>query len=154
MVALATTDYDLKRQYDFSKVEIVREYAPGLGEVPCVSSQIDLVIFNLLKNAAQAMHEDRDRVKAIPPRIVLRALQDGGMARIEVEDNGPGMDENARRRLFEPGEASGPEAGTGLGLSLSAYIIKDVHRGELWVESAPGEGTRFVIRIPLERREA
>ena len=70
MVALAATDYDLKKRYDFRNIEVVRDYDRELGEVPCIATHIELVALNLLKNAAQAMHSARryppDPLRASP----------------------------------------------------------------------------------------
>jgi len=69
-----------------------------------------------------------------------------------VEDNGPGMDEATRKRIFEPFfTTKGPDKGTGLGLSVSYFIVVNRHYGTITVQAAPGGGTRFVIRLPLER---
>jgi signal transduction histidine kinase len=71
------------------------------------------------------------------------------MVRVEIEDNGPGMDEATRKRVFEPFFTSKPPGvGTGLGMSVSYFIITEDHGGTLSVESASGGGTRFVIRLP------
>ncbi len=107
---------------------------------------------NLLRNAAQAMsapHPDK-----APAKIVLRTLHEGSSARIEVEDNGPGMDETMRRKIFEPFfTTKAPGVGTGLGLSVSYFIITSAHGGSISVESALGEGSTFTIRLPLEPHE-
>ena len=72
------------------------------------------------------------------------------MLRIEIEDNGPGMDRNTRKRLFEPFFTTKPEGiGTGLGLSVSYFIITEHHKGTLEVVSGPGRGACFIIRLPL-----
>ena len=71
---------------------------------------------------------------------------------IEVEDNGPGMNDAVRSRVMEPFfTTKSVGLGTGLGLSVSYFIIKDGHDGEMTVESAPGKGSLFSIRLPLER---
>ena len=71
---------------------------------------------------------------------------------MEIEDNGPGMDEDTRKRVFEPFFTTKPVgAGTGLGLSVSYAIITNNHRGTMEVESEPGQGTRFIIRLKLNR---
>jgi PAS domain S-box-containing protein len=148
-VALAANDYDLKKQYDFRHIEIVREYDPGLGPVVCQVNKIEQVILNLLKNAAQAL-AGRPRPAGEPPRITLRTGVEGDLARVEVGDNGPGMDETTRRRVFEPFFTTKPVGvGTGLGLSISYFIITDNHRGRLSVDSQPGEGSRFIIHLPF-----
>ncbi|HPX48735.1 MAG TPA: ATP-binding protein, partial [Treponemataceae bacterium] len=65
-------------------------------------------------------------------------------------DNGPGMDEAVRHRVFEPFFTTKPVGeGTGLGLSVSYFIITENHHGEMEVVSSPGEGATFIIRIPF-----
>ncbi len=73
---------------------------------------------------------------------------------IEIEDNGPGMDEDIRKRIFDPFFTTRDvDQGTGLGLSLSYYIIVDEHQGEMTVSSNPGQGTLFIIKLPVESVE-
>jgi len=145
-------DYDLKKKYDFRQIEIRREYAPNLPLVPCSENKIRQVFFNILKNGAHAM-AGNDR----PPRFTLRVLAEQAtgtppaqeMLRVEIEDNGPGMDEDTRKRIFEPFYTTKPVGtGTGLGLSISYFIITDNHKGSIWVVSVPGQGTKFIIRLP------
>jgi len=149
-VELAGGDYDLKKQYDFRRIEIVRDYDPVLGPVVCQPMEVEQVFFNILKNAAQAL-------KDTPPqqggrRIVLRTRAENGMAVAEIEDNGPGMSEEIRKRVFEPfytTKAIG--AGTGLGLSVAYFIVTQNHKGSVSVDSAPGQGARFTVRLPFAR---
>jgi signal transduction histidine kinase len=149
-VELASNDYDLKKQYDFRHIKIIRDFDPDLPRVPCVISEIEQVLLNLLRNAGQAIYSQRDRTEV--PRIILRTRQDEGSARIEVEDNGPGMDETVRKRIFEPFFTT-KGMGTGLGLSVSYFIITNNHFGSIRAESSPGKGTRFIIQLPLKRCE-
>ncbi len=145
-VDLAANDYDLKKNYDFRHIQIVRQYDPALPSVPCQASKIQQVILNLLKNGAQAMAEAGTE----SPRFTLRLKMQAGQAMIEVKDNGPGMPEEVRRRVFEPFfTTKEPGVGTGLGLSVSYFIITEDHNGSMQVESTPGRGTRFSIRLPL-----
>ncbi len=149
-LGLATSDYDLRKRYDFKHIEIVREFAADLPPLPITVTEIEQVMLNLLKNAAQAISERPRDESAPPPRIVIRTGREATMARIEVEDNGPGMTESVRRRVFEPFfTTKEPGKGTGLGLSVSYMIITNNHKGQLAVESAPDRGARFVIRLPL-----
>ncbi len=147
-VNLSASDYDLKKTYDFRKVTVVREYDPNLPPVPCTATQIEQVVLNALRNSAQAM---ADRLEGTPPpRIVLRTRQEGGMARIEIEDNGPGMSEEVRRKVFDPFFTTKiPGEGTGLGLSVSYYIVVSNHNGTIGMESWLGKGTRLAIELPL-----
>ncbi len=150
---LAATDYDLKTQYDFTRIEIVRDEEENLPSVPCEGSKIQQVLLNLLRNGAQAMQEAGTE----GPRFLLRTHREKErkMVTIEIEDNGPGMDEATRKRVFEPFFTTKSEGvGTGLGLSVSYFIITDNHGGEMVVESQPGCGTKFIIRLPLEVKNA
>jgi signal transduction histidine kinase len=149
-LALAATDYDLKKQYDFKRIEIIKAYGDGLPAVPCEGAKIQQVLLNVFRNAAQAM----TKAGVESPRIRVRTLfgSQRGMAVMEIEDNGPGMDEATRKRVFEPFFTTKPAGvGTGLGLSVSYFIITENHRGEMAVESRPGAGTIFIIRLPIER---
>ncbi|MCK5147599.1 PAS domain S-box protein, partial [bacterium] len=154
---LCANDYDMKKNYEFRDLEIIREYVEDLSLVPCEVSEIQQVILNLLKNGAQAMQTENDQLRLNNGNVkksgfILRVAheRDRNMMRIEVEDNGPGIDEATRRRIFEPFFTTKAEgSGIGLGLSVSYFIITENHGGEMWVESEVGRGTRFIIRLPL-----
>jgi len=146
-VALAQNDYDLKKSFDFKRIRMVKEYAADLNGVECTETELEQVFLNLLRNAAQAMSMD----EAVPadPRIVVRLSNVGSGVRCEFEDNGPGMSDEVRRRVFEPFYTTKPPGiGTGLGLSVSYFIVTSGHGGKMWVESAPGAGSRFIIELP------
>jgi signal transduction histidine kinase len=86
------------------------------------------------------------------PVFILRTGSDrlNNMAFVEIEDNGPGMDEQTRKRIFEPFFTTKPVGvGTGLGLSISYFIITKDHGGKISVESSPSSGTKFTVRLPL-----
>ncbi len=165
-VDLAGSDYDLKKKYDFRQIEIVRDYEPGLPLVPCEAAKIQQVLLNVLRNGAEAMqaHVDQSGRK---PCFTLRVQRDaisqrpaelplGSPAvRLDITDNGPGMPEETRRRVFEPFFTTKPVGvGIGLGLSVSYFIIRENHGGEMSVSSTPGEGTTFTIILPIERGAA
>jgi PAS domain S-box-containing protein len=147
-VELCSNDYDLERKYDFRNISIWRDFDRSLPPVPCTATQIEQVVVNLLRNSAQAMAANPDQVAA--PAIFLKTAREEGSAVITVRDNGPGMDEASRKRLFEPFfTTKSPGEGTGLGLSVSFFIITENHKGSIQVDSAPGAGTTFTIRLPL-----
>lgn len=150
-VELSSNDYDLKKKYDFRHIRIVREYDEALGAVQCTGTQIEQVFLNLLKNAAQAMSSAGEAEEVgEAPAIWLRTRQEPGFAVVEVEDNGPGMEESVSRHIFDPFFTTKPSGeGTGLGLSVSRFLIVEKHNGSIAVESKPGVGTKFVIRLPL-----
>jgi PAS domain S-box-containing protein len=146
---LAASDYDLKKKYDFRSIEIIRDYAPDMPEVPMVVVEMEQVMLNLLKNAAQAMIQLSSDKR---PRITLRLRREERYARLEVEDNGSGMEEDVRRRVFEPFfTTKEPGIGTGLGLSVSYMIVTQNHKGLMEVESKPGKGACFRVRLPLSK---
>jgi len=143
---LASQDYDFKKKYDFRTIEIVRQYAPDLPRVQCQPSEIQQVFFNILKNGGEAMHESG----IASPRFTLTLSQKEDMACFEIADNGPGMAPGVCKRIFDPFfTTKGAGQGTGLGLSVSYFIIKKVHGGGLEVSSVPGKGTCFTICLPL-----
>ncbi len=151
---LAANDYDLKKKYDFRHIRVVKEYAADVPDIQCVVTEIQQVVLNLLKNSAQAIAEKEFGGKD-GPVITLRLSREGDWARIELEDNGPGIEENIRKRVFEPFFTTKEVGvGTGLGLSVSYFIITNNHKGAMEVESRPDEGTRFIIHLPLTRRQS
>lgn len=151
-VGLAAHDFDLKKKYDFRHIRIIREFDPDLPDVPCVFTEIEQVILNLLKNAAQAMIE-KEFIEETP-QIFLRLKKEIDMIRIEVEDNGPGIKDDIRNRIFEPFfTTKSVGVGTGLGLSVSYFIIINNHKGNISVESIPGKGAKFIIHLPIRITE-
>ena len=144
-VELAANDYDLKKQYDFRRIRIEREYEEDIPFVPCEESKIQQVFFNLIRNGAQAMAS-----KQADACFVLRVGRQGEDIRVEIADNGPGMSEELRKRIFEPFFTTKKVGeGTGLGLSVSYFIVVENHGGSMEVESLPGEGTTFILTLPL-----
>jgi PAS domain S-box-containing protein len=144
---LAASDYDLKKHYDFKDIDIVRDYTPNLPKVPVITLELEQVLLNLFKNAAQAIAFSKDKKS---PRITLRTKQTALWAVIEVEDNGPGMSSEVEKRIFEPFYTTKAVGiGTGLGLSVSYAIITNNHHGHFEVHSHPDSGTCFTISLPL-----
>ncbi|WP_210394666.1 PAS domain-containing sensor histidine kinase [Motiliproteus sediminis] len=143
---LASHDYDLKRNYDFRKIRVLREVALSDDEIWCDRTAIEQVLLNLIRNAAQAMSRGEQQRT---PQLTIRLSDDGPYIRVELADNGPGMDGETRKRIFEPFFTTKPVGeGTGLGLSVAYFIVHEQHRGSLRVESAPGRGSCFVMRLP------
>ena len=143
---LVKNDYNLEKQYDLNSMEIIRKIEDDLPPIPCEKTKIQQVFFNILKNGTEAMSE----AKIESPRFVIRYFLDQNMAAIEIRDNGPGITEEIRKRIFEPFFTTKEVGiGTGLGLSVSYFIIKENHNGKLTVESSPGKGTAFIIKLPF-----
>lgn len=144
---LASSDYDLKKNYDFKSIKIVKDLPEGLPCLHCTETEIEQVLLNLLRNAAQAMAEAKPPVSDPCISIRVRALGTG--LRIDIADNGPGISPENRKRIFEPfftTKIAG--AGTGLGLSVSYFIITKGHGGAMYVTAPPEGGTMFSIELP------
>ncbi|MBD3381696.1 MAG: PAS domain S-box protein [candidate division Zixibacteria bacterium] len=122
-------------------IEVVREY----GDLPPVAvypGRLNQVFLNLLNNARQAI-----RGKG---KIHIRTFIRNDKAVIEIEDDGIGIEPKDLPRVFDPGfTTKGVGIGTGLGLSICYRIIQE-HHGKIHVESEPGQGTKFVIELPLD----
>ncbi|MHC8409942.1 sensor histidine kinase [Pseudomonas sp. Hz4] len=147
-VEIAGNDFDLAIGFDFKGQAIIRQFDPALGPVPGTANELEQVLLNLLKNAAQAIHQREDDRE--PGRIILRTKLNPPWAEIQVEDNGIGMSESVRKRTFEPFFTTKEIGqGTGLGLSVSYFIITNNHKGQMEVQSTPGQGTCFTLRLPL-----
>jgi signal transduction histidine kinase len=147
-VEIAGNDFDLAIGFDFKGQAIIRQFDPALGPVPGTANELEQVLLNLLKNAAQAIHQREDDSE--PGRIILRTKLNPPWAEIQVEDNGIGMSESVRKRIFEPFFTTKEIGqGTGLGLSVSYFIITNNHKGQMEVQSTQGQGTCFTLRLPL-----
>jgi signal transduction histidine kinase len=128
-----------------ASVEIVSACDSALGEVPLDKLQMIRVMTNLMTNAVQAM-ADTDG----PRRLTVRAGRESDAAVLVVEDTGPGIARDVLNKIFDPFFTTKPKGqGTGLGLSLCQGIVA-AHGGEIGVESEPGAGARFTLRLPLE----
>lgn len=144
---LAVNDYDITKNYDFKKIRIVKRFG-NLPDIRCTEIQIEQVFLNILKNAAQAMYSKQYEEGECPEIIITTSLENDSIV-ITFTDNGPGMDENTRKKIFEPFYTTKqPGSGTGLGLSVSYYIIVNGHGGTITAESSPGNGSSFIITLP------
>ena len=149
---LAANDYDLKKKFNFKAIGIQCQFEPGLPPVPMVVAEVEQVVLNLVRNAAQAMS---DNPPERTPRLEIRLRREASHAVLELEDNGPGMTDAVRRRIFEPFFTTREAGmGTGLGLAVAYMIITQNHKGLLEARSARGRGSCFTIRLPLAPESA
>lgn len=128
------------------RADVQRHYGP-LPPVRCLAGQLNQVFMNLIVNAAHAIPAERRGLLTLSSG--LQPLADGDWVWIEVADDGCGMKPELQRRIFEPFFTTKPVGqGTGLGLSLSFSIVQK-HGGRIELHSAPGEGTRFKVWVPV-----
>jgi len=146
---LAASDYNLKKKFDFKKIGVKKKYAQALPKVSCKASELQQVFFNILSNGAQSMMG----MEIIDfPCFVLKIFQEDTYLCIQIRDNGPGMEANTRKRVFEPFfTTKNVGDGTGLGLAVSYFIITENHKGHIEVDSSPGKGSSFLIKLPLDK---
>ena len=150
-INIALNDFNLKSGYRKQHLFVDQDFRSPEVEVPCVMTELEQVLLNLMKNAAQAIRERFDTLNDIDEGIIqIRQYVQDDHCVIEVADNGIGMDEPTRKRIFEPFfTTKDVGVGTGLGLSVSFFIITTHHHGRLQVESTVGQGARFILSLPL-----
>ncbi len=129
--------------------------AAALPPVMAQASQLEQVVLNLVVNARQALEQAIDESSAThgsaspaAPAITIRTATHGGIVALEVEDNGPGIPEEYRTRIWDPFWTSKEEGeGTGLGLAVVHGIVT-TYGGTIDLETQVGVGTRFIVRLP------
>ena len=125
-------------------ITVVKEFDQSLPEIPCFPGDLNQVWTNIIDNAIAAM---RDKGGTLTIRT---CRENEKMARVEICDTGPGVPDDVREHIFEPFFTTKPFGeGTGLGLDLAWNVVVKNHRGDLRVESVPGD-TRFIVLLPLE----
>ena len=129
-------------------INVVKDFDKSLPEIPCYPGDLNQVWTNIIDNAIAAMRDTGGT-------LTVRTCRYGeNMARVEICDTGPGIPPDIREHIFEPFFTTKPFGeGTGLGLDLAFNIVVKKHRGDLRVESVPGD-TRFIVLLPLERPPA
>lgn len=150
----------LKPAKNRPEIAIIRDYG-DLPPVKCFSGQINQVLMNLLANAIDALEElnigrsYRD-IETHPNQITIqtRVNPDSHDVMISIKDNGVGMSPDIQEKIFDHLFTTKPVGkGTGLGLSIAREIIVEKHGGSFSVNSKPGEGSEFVITIPIDQTQ-
>ena len=133
-------------------IRVSQGFQSGMPLVMGYYNGIEQVFFNILANAQYALVEAREKDNRI---LDLSIKATGGKAVVTIKDNGPGIPEKDRDRIFDPFYTTKPrDKGTGLGLSVCYKIVKD-HHGDIYVRDESSPGTSFVIEFPLlsEKRQ-
>jgi signal transduction histidine kinase len=147
----ALTDTLTVARAELRAVGAVRTELTPLPPVVCSIGDLNQVFLNLLINAADAIADDPDRGK--PHEIAVCSGVDGDDVVVRISDTGVGIPDSLLDRIFEPfftTKAVG--RGSGQGLALARTIVVDGHHGDIQVDSTPGRGTTFTVRIPLISR--
>ncbi|NET73894.1 MAG: HAMP domain-containing histidine kinase, partial [Sphaerospermopsis sp. SIO1G2] len=140
----------LKAKQNHPKISVIKNYG-YLPTVQCYPGQINQVFMNILSNAIDAVEEIEPVTKPRQITITTNRISDSHLS-IKIADNGPGISPDIVPQLFDPFfTTKGIGKGTGLGLSISHQIIVDKHQGKLSCSSDLGEGTEFVIELPIKQ---
>jgi len=131
--------------------------------VECHAGQLNQVFMNILSNAIDALESRETPTITVATRLVERPEINASIAfanthipyvEIRIKDNGAGMDETIKTKIFDPFYTTKPVGkGTGLGLSISYQIVVEKHHGTLQCFSEVGQGTEFVVQIPVQRAD-
>ncbi|MBW4668255.1 MAG: GHKL domain-containing protein [Cyanomargarita calcarea GSE-NOS-MK-12-04C] len=148
---LMILNHRLKAQTDRTAIEIIKEYGQ-LPLVECYPGQLNQVFMNLLSNAIDALNGlTVNHPEGKTPTITIHSqVTSENRVLISIADNGSGVPEDIRSKLFNPFfTTKSVGKGTGLGLSISYQIIVEKHGGKIWCDSTFGQGTKFMIEIPV-----
>ena len=133
--------------HKYPEIEVIKTYSE-LPDLNCYVSELNQVFLNIICNAIDALREKQEN----KPKITINtSLKDNNNILISIKDNGIGISKPALNKIFDPFFTTKPVgSGTGLGLSTSYSIVVEKHRGNLTCVSAPGEGTEFLIELPIK----
>ena len=152
---LLILQHRLKAKPEFPAIEVVKNYGQ-LPLIECYPAQLNQVFMNLIANAIDVLEESvRQRTNDEQPAQtgtiwISTQMTAEDRVQIAIADNGSGMPETVRSRIFNPFFTTKPIGkGTGLGLSISYQIVTEKHNGMMWCDSTIGEGTKCVIEIPI-----
>ena len=148
--------YRLKANEQRPAIEIIKNYG-NIPDVKCYVGQINQVLMNLLANAIDALEESNegktyDEIEIAPNCITIATELSNNKtsAIVRIVDNGKGMSEAVKARLFEQGFTTKEVGkGTGLGMAIARQIVEEKHGGAIACESELGKGTEFIISLPL-----
>ena len=147
--------YRLKANERRPAIKIIKEYG-NLGEIQCYPGQLNQVFMNLLGNAIDALDESNaglsyQEIEKKPNQIRLKTERQKDRTIVKISDNGTGMTEEVKARIFEQGfTTKAVGKGTGLGMAISKAIVEEKHGGAIACLSEPGNGTEFIVSLPLD----
>ena len=144
--------HSMRANYKGFNLTIREEYATGLPLQRVVPQDFSRAVLNLMNNACYAVWKKQHGTAQSDyvPTVTVRTVKQGDRACVTIEDNGVGMSDEVKKKLFEAFFTTKPVGeGTGLGLSITRSIIEQKHQGRISFESEEGRFTRFVVEVPL-----
>jgi signal transduction histidine kinase len=140
----------IEDRFQEETVDFVKEFDPYAGTFEIDTELVRSALINILENALDACLEDASKPSH---QVVFKVTKEEGTIRIDISDNGIGMNTEDRRNIFGLFFSSKGTKGTGLGLYITDKVIRQ-HGGEIIVESEPEKGTRFLLILPKELPES
>lgn len=133
----------------YKPITITTDYTEPLPGLNASAPELQQVLLNLLRNATQALNQSHNE----HPLIAIKVYKAAAQLVIEIQDNGPGMTDTVRAHIFEPFFTTKEVgSGTGLGLSVTYFIITERHQGSIDVKTSPNKGSNFIIKLPLSEK--
>jgi two-component system, NtrC family, sensor kinase len=151
---LLILNHRLKGNGEVPPIEILKQYG-DLPSVECFAGPINQVFMNILSNAIDALYDvnsqlTSEQMSENPSQIKICTEIVGNFVEIKISDNGPGITEEVKQRIFDTFFTTKPIGkGTGMGLSISYQIIVERHKGKLYCTSELGKGTEFTLKMPI-----
>lgn len=142
--------HGMRAQNQSFNVGIEENFDQSMEPVSVVAHDLSRVFLNIANNACYAAYEKKQKLgEGFAPVVTASTANLGSSVEIRIRDNGNGMSESVRKRIFEPFFTTKPTgSGTGLGLSMSYEIVVQQHKGQLRVESEPGQYAEFIVTLP------
>jgi two-component system, NtrC family, sensor kinase len=144
--------HGLRAKDKLFNARLTTHFDEKMGIINLVPQDLGRALLNFFNNAFYAVSEKKKlNIPGYDPEVTLTVKRIGGYAEIRIRDNGIGIPDAIRDKIFQPFFTTKPTGmGTGLGLSLSYDIITKLHQGNIICQSREGEGTEFIIRLPIE----
>ncbi len=155
---LLILQHRLKAQSNCLEIAVIKDYGV-LPKMECYAGQLNQVFMHILSNAIDALEEQNtqrtfEEIKTQPSQITIRTSTiEAQWVEIAIADNGVGISEPIQQRIFDPFFTTKPVGkGTGMGMAISYQIITEKHGGQLKCFSMIGQGSEFVIQIPIQQQ--
>jgi NO-binding membrane sensor protein with MHYT domain/nitrogen-specific signal transduction histidine kinase len=155
---LLILQHRLKATPERPAIQVLKDYQP-LPLVECYAGQLNQVFMNIVANAIDALEElnvkatDQDIKESFNQITIRTSMIDAQWVQIAIADKGTGISETIQKQIFDPFFTTKPIGkGTGMGMSISHQIITTKHNGKLECFSTPGQGTEFIIQLPIQQQ--
>ena len=133
-------------------ISIHEDYQEGIPLIMVIPQDLSRAVLNVMNNACYAVWKKKQDQPDYEPKIEISVKAEGDTLLITLADNGEGMTDEVKQRLFENFFTTKPVGqGTGLGMNITRDIIENKHGGKLSFDSTLGQGTRFTFAIPIKK---